>query len=317
MPDPGYANIVNLLQLLLLLLIPFEIVMAGRARLKANYDLSDTLANMTVSVGSIFFWGMLGWLYYGGVTFAYAHRLHAIPFAWSSLLLAFVLDDLRYYWWHRISHRSRWFWASHVVHHSSQHYNLSVAVRQSWTSQFTGLTLMNVPLAWIGFHPATIALAFSVNLLYQFWLHTEAIDRLPGWFEAVFNTPSHHRVHHASNARYLDSNYAGVFIIWDKLFGTFVPENAAEAPRYGLVKNLGTFNPIRIATHEYVAIAKDLVQPQLSLAQRLAYLFAPPGWSHDGSRQGTAALRAADLERRRRAQSTSAAATNPLTALSA
>jgi len=317
MPDPGYANIVNLLQLLLLLLIPFEIVMAGRARLKANYDLSDTLANMTVSVGSIFFWGMLGWLYYGGVTFAYAHRLLAIPFAWWSLLLAFVLDDLRYYWWHRISHRSRWFWASHVVHHSSQHYNLSVAVRQSWTSQFTGLTLMNVPLAWIGFHPATIALAFSVNLLYQFWLHTEAIDRLPGWFEAVFNTPSHHRVHHASNARYLDSNYAGVFIIWDKLFGTFVPENAAEAPRYGLVKNLGTFNPIRIATHEYVAIAKDLVQPQLSLAQRLAYLFAPPGWSHDGSRQGTAALRAADLERRRRAQSTSAAATNPLTALSA
>jgi len=307
-PDPGYADWVNLLQLLLLLLIPLEIALAGRLRLKAEYDLSDTLANMTVSVGSIFFWGMLGWLYYGGVTFAYAHHLLAIPFAWWSFLLVFVLDDLRYYWWHRISHRSRWFWASHVVHHSSQHYNLSVSVRQSWTSQFTGLTLMNVPLAWIGFHPAAIALAFSVNLLYQFWLHTEAIDRLPRWFEAVFNTPSHHRVHHASNPRYLDSNYAGVFIVWDKLFGTFVPEDVAEPPRYGLVKNLGTFNPIRIATHEYVAIAKDLVHPKLSLVQRLAYLFAAPGWSHDGSRQSTALLRAADLERRRRAQPASAAA---------
>jgi sterol desaturase/sphingolipid hydroxylase (fatty acid hydroxylase superfamily) len=190
------------------------------------------------------------------------------------------------------------------VHHSSQHYNLSVNLRQSWTSQFSGLTLLGVPLAWIGFHPATIALAFSLNLLYQFWIHTEAIDRMPRWFEALLNTPSHHRVHHASNPRYLDANYAGVFMIWDRLFGTFVAEDRQEPARYGLVKNLATFNPVRIATHEYVAIAKDLVRPGLTLLQRFAYLFAPPGWSHDGTRHSTESLRATEAERRHRSQLT-------------
>ena len=296
MPDPMYAMWIGLGQLAILLLIPLEILLAATLRIKAEYEMRDTVATMWVSVGSIFFWGVLGWLFVAGVTFAYAHRLYNIPFTWWSFLIVFALDDLRYYWWHRISHRSRWFWASHVVHHSSQHYNLSVNLRQSWTSQFSGLTLLNVPLAWLGFHPAAIGLAFSVNLLYQFWIHTEAIDRLPRWFEAVFNTPSHHRVHHASNPRYLDSNYAGVFMIWDRMFGTFVPEDREEPARYGLVKNLTTFNPIRIATHEYVAIAKDLVKPGLSLWQRCAYLFAPPGWSHAGTQQTTESLRAAELQ---------------------
>jgi sterol desaturase/sphingolipid hydroxylase (fatty acid hydroxylase superfamily) len=292
MPDPIYANVVGLLQLALMLLIPLEILLAATHRIKAEYEMRDTLATMGISVGSIFMWGMLGWLFFGGVTFAYDHRLFTIPFTWGSFLIVFVLDDLRYYWWHRISHRSRWFWASHVVHHSSQHYNLSVNLRQSWTSQFSGLTLLNVPLAWLGFHPAAIGLAFSVNLLYQFWIHTESVDRMPRWFEALLNTPSHHRVHHASNPRYLDANYAGVLIIWDRLFGTFVPEDRNEPARYGLVHNLTTFNPIRVATHEYVAIAKDLIRPGLTLLQRFAYLFAPPGWSHDGTRHTTASLRA-------------------------
>ena len=261
MPDPTYGNVVNLLQLAIMLLIPLEILLAATLRIKADYEMRDTLATMMVSVGSIYLWGVLGWLFFGGVLFAYAHRLFNIPFTWWTFAIAFVLEDCRYYWWHRISHRSRWFWASHVVHHSSQHYNLSVNLRQSWTSQFSGLTLLGVPLAWIGFHPATIALAFSLNLLYQFWIHTEAIDRMPRWFEALLNTPSHHRVHHASNPRYLDANYAGVFMIWDRLFGTFVAEDRQEPARYGLVKNLTTFNPVRIATHEYVAIAKDLVTP--------------------------------------------------------
>jgi sterol desaturase/sphingolipid hydroxylase (fatty acid hydroxylase superfamily) len=304
MPDPTYSNVVNLLQLAIMLLIPLEILLAATLRIKADYEMRDTLATMMVSVGSIYLWGVLGWLFFGGVLFAYAHRLFNIPFTWWTFAIAFVLEDCRYYWWHRISHRSRWFWASHVVHHSSQHYNLSVNLRQSWTSQFSGLTLLGVPLAWIGFHPATIALAFSLNLLYQFWIHTEAIDRMPRWFEALLNTPSHHRVHHASNPRYLDANYAGVFMIWDRLFGTFVAEDRQEPARYGLVKNLTTFNPVRIATHEYVAIAKDLVRPGLTLLQRLAYLFAPPGWSHDGTRHSTESLRAAEAERRQRSQLT-------------
>lgn len=298
MPDPIYFRAAAIAQVLLLLLIPLELLLASGARLRAEYDTHDTLANVGVSVGSVFFWGILSWLFFGGVTLAYTHRLFDIPFTWWSFLLVFALDDCRYYWWHRIGHRSRWFWASHGVHHSSQHFNLSTNLRQSWTSEFSGLVLLNVPLAWIGFHPAAIALAFSVNLLYQFWIHTETIDKMPRWFEWLLNTPSHHRVHHGSNPRYLDSNYAGVFMIWDRLFGSFVPEQADEPVRYGLVKNLGTFNPVRIALHEYVAMARDLLRSDLTWKHRLGYFFGPPGWRHDGRHATTEALRADEAHRR-------------------
>jgi sterol desaturase/sphingolipid hydroxylase (fatty acid hydroxylase superfamily) len=291
-PDPIYIKIALLMQLLLLLLIPLEAALAARGRIKADYDLQDTLANVAVSVGSIFFWGTLGWLYFAGVMYAYHHRLYDISLTWWSFSIAFVLEDCRYYWWHRISHRSRWFWASHVVHHSSQHFNLSTNLRQSWTSQFSGLTLLGMPLAFIGFNPALVALAFTLNLIYQFWIHTESIDRLPRGFEWLLNTPSHHRVHHSSNPRYLDANYAGVFMIWDRLFGSFVAERNDEPPRYGIVHNLGSFNPLRIALHEYYAIARDVLSRDLTGLQRLAYFFGPPGWSHDGSRATTAQLRA-------------------------
>jgi sterol desaturase/sphingolipid hydroxylase (fatty acid hydroxylase superfamily) len=299
MPDQVYVHAVTIAQVLILLLIPVELLLADRERIRADYDLKDTLANVGVSAGSIFFWGSFSWVLFGAVFFAYHHRIFDVPFSWWSFLIAFAAEDFRYYWWHRISHRSRWFWASHVIHHSSQHLNLSTNLRQSWTSQFSGLILLNVPLAFIGFHPATIGLAFSLNLLYQFWIHTEAIDRMPRWFEWLLNTPSHHRVHHASNPRYLDANYAGVLMIWDRLFGSFVPEQADEPARYGIVKNLGTFNPIRIALHEYVSIARDLTRPKLTWRQRVGYFFGPPGWSHDGSRGTTESLRAAELERRR------------------
>src|SRR5215469_3289419 len=277
MPGSGYVNAVALVQLLLLLLIPLELRLASVTRTRAEYDLRDTLANVGVSVGSIFFWGSFSWILFGVVLIAYQHRLYTIPFTWWSFLIVFVLEDLRYYLWHRIGHRSRWFWASHVVHHSSQHFNLSTNLRQSWTSQFSGLILMNVPLVFIGFHPAAEGLAFSVNLLYQFWIHTETIDRLPRWYEWLFNTPSHHRVHHASNPRYLDSNYAGVFMIWDRIFGSFTPEQREETPRYGIVKNLGTFNPIRIALHEYAGIVRDQLRPGLTWSERIGYFFGPPG----------------------------------------
>ena len=302
MPDAAFFQATDLVQLGLLLLIPLEILFASFSRVRAEYDLRDTLANVAMSVGSIFFWGMYSGIFMTAVWFAYHHRLADIPFSAWSFAIAFVLEDLRYYLWHRISHRSRWFWASHVIHHSSQHFNLSTNLRQSWTSQFSGLILMNVPMAFVGFHPSTVALAFTVNLLYQFWIHTETIDKMPRWFEWLLNTPSHHRVHHASNARYLDANYAGVFMIWDRLFGTFVPEQAEEPPRYGIVKNLGTVNPIRIALHEYVDITRDLARRGLTLRQRLGYLFGPPGWRHDGQHATTASLRAAEDARRERSQ---------------
>ena len=302
MPDSTLIAAVGTAELLVLLLIPIELALASRGWIRAEYDARDTLANVAVSVGSIFFWGTFSGILLAVVAIAYQHRLTDVPFTWWSFLLAFVLEDLRYYWWHRISHRSRWFWASHVVHHSSQHFNLSTNLRQSWTSQFSGLILMNVPLAYIGFNPALVGLAFALNLLYQFWIHTEAVDRMPRWFEWLLNTPSHHRVHHASNPRYLDANYAGVLMIWDRLFGSFVPEQDDEPARYGLVENLGTFNPIRIALHEYVGIARDQLQSGLTPGQRLRYFFGPPGWSHDGARGTSADLRAAERERRQRSR---------------
>ncbi len=300
MPDAAWLRAVEIVQLLLLLSIPLEMTLAARGWIRAEYDARDTLANVAVSIGSIFFWGTLSWILLGVVAVAYRHRLYDVPFAWWSFVLAFVLEDLRYYWWHRFSHRVRWFWASHVVHHSSQHFNLSTNLRQSWTSQFSGLILMNVPLAFLGFSPVLVGLAFSLNLLYQFWIHTEAVDRMPAWFEWLLNTPSHHRVHHASNPRYLDSNYAGVFMIWDRLFGSFVAEQHEEPARYGLVKDLTTFNPVRIALHEYAGILRDERRPGLTLRQRLGYLFGPPGWSPDGPAGTTAGLRAAEMARRQR-----------------
>ncbi len=302
MPDTTLLQAAGLMQLAVLGLIPLELWLASRSLIRADYEWRDTLANVAVSVGSIFFWGTLSWILLGAVASAYRHRLTDVPCVWWTFLLAFVAEDLRYYWWHRISHRSRWFWASHVVHHSSRHFNLSTNLRQSWTSQFSGLILMNVPLAYLGFNPALTGLAFTANLLYQFWIHTEAIDRMPRWFEWLLNTPSHHRVHHGSNARYLDANYAGVFMIWDRLFGSFVPERSDDPVRYGLVKNLATFNPIRIALHEYVSLFRDELRPGITWRERLGYLFGPPGWRSDGPGETTAGLRAAAAARRGRLQ---------------
>jgi sterol desaturase/sphingolipid hydroxylase (fatty acid hydroxylase superfamily) len=181
------------------------------------------------------------------------------------------------------------------VHHSSEYYNLSTALRQPWTGTITGLVLLAIPLAWLGFHPALIAFCASLNLFYQFFLHTEAVRRLPVWIEFVFNTPSHHRVHHARNPRYLDANYAGTLIIWDRLFGTFVPELDRDPPAYGLVKNVDSFNPVTVALGEYAGIAKDAISSTASFADRIRYVFAPPGFSHDGSRQDSHAIKHAFL----------------------
>jgi sterol desaturase/sphingolipid hydroxylase (fatty acid hydroxylase superfamily) len=207
---------------------------------------------------------------------------------WSAFLLLFFAEDLTYYLWHRASHEVRFLWAAHENHHSSQYFNLSTALRQSWTTPLT------VPLAywWLplaGFHPAMIATQISISLIYQFWIHTELIDRLPRWFEAIFNTPSHHRVHHGANVAYLDRNHAGILIVWDRLFATFEPER--ERPVYGLTTNVDTFSPLRLAFHEWIAMFRAARRPA-PLATRLAWIFAPPGWSPDGSTKTAQQLRA-------------------------
>ena len=223
----------------------------------------------------------------GILSFVQPYQIQKLPLNWTMFALCFVLDDLRFYTHHRIAHRCRWVWAMHVVHHSSQNYNFPIALRQAWTKHFTGTMLLKIPLVLVGFDPVMVTFCGVLNATYQFFLHTETIDRMPRWFEYIFNTPSHHRVHHGNNPRYLDTNYAGVLIIWDRMLGTFAEEDRADRPVYGLVNNLNSFNPFTILTHEYIGIAKDVVQRGLTPLQRLAYIFAPPGWSHDGSRQSS------------------------------
>jgi sterol desaturase/sphingolipid hydroxylase (fatty acid hydroxylase superfamily) len=256
---------------------------AWRLTGRGRYETRDAAASLAMGLGS-----QIAPLLGGGTLVtaaffaAYEFRLATIPNTWWAIVLCFVLDDFRYYWWHRLSHECRWFWASHVVHHSSQHYNLTTALRQTWTGQILGSLLFKTPLIFIGFHPAMVALVGGINLIYQFWIHTEMIGRL-GPLERIFNTPSHHRVHHATNPRYLDSNYAGALIIWDRMFGTFTPERDDDPPRYGIIKNLGAFNPLIIAFHEWISIARDVAQAH-TLREALGYMFGPPGWSPDGSR---------------------------------
>ena len=264
---------------------------------KGEFETRDTATSLMMGVGNVAAGLFFGFLTYGFLIWVWQFRFFDLGFTWWAGLLAFLLDDLRYYWYHRIAHRMRWLWAEHVNHHSSQHYNLSTALRQSWTGNFTGAVILSAPLVLLGFHPAFLAFVFGFNLVYQFWIQTETIGKMPRWFEAVMNTPSHHRVHHATNARYLDANYAGTLIVWDRLFGTFVPEEQADRPRYGIVRNIGTFNPVKVAFHEWVAMFSDAVQPGLTLRQRLSYLFMPPGWSHDGSRKDSRAIKADYIRR--------------------
>jgi sterol desaturase/sphingolipid hydroxylase (fatty acid hydroxylase superfamily) len=188
-------------------------------------------------------------------------------------LVALLGVDLAYYWYHRSHHEVRLLWASHVVHHSSRRYNLAVALRQPWIV-FTTLPFL-APLALLGVPHELIAASWAINLLYQFWIHTELIDRMPRWFEAVFNTPSHHRVHHGKNPQYLDRNYAGVLMVWDRWFGTFEPE--VEPVVFGLTKDITTHNPFKIATHELAAIARD-VRASRTWRDRAGRVFRGPGW---------------------------------------
>jgi len=218
----------------------------------------------------------------------YGHRLLTIPTTAATWAVLFFLEDATYYWFHRTSHNCRYFWASHVIHHSSEEYNLGTALRQTWTGTVSGSFLFWIWLPLLGFHPVMIMTLQSISLLYQFWIHTESIGRLPRWFEWLFNTPSHHRVHHGADIKYLDMNHAGILIIWDRIFGTFQTEE--EPPTYGLTTNLNTYNPFRIAFHEWYCLVTD-IRSATRWTDRVQYLFRPPGWKHDGTGKTTRVLR--------------------------
>jgi sterol desaturase/sphingolipid hydroxylase (fatty acid hydroxylase superfamily) len=272
-----------------ILLILIEMVVARR-RDPARYEARDTLTSLLLGTGSTVAGALTGGVIFALALKLYDLRLFELGWAWWVWGLCFILDDFAYYWAHRTGHRVRWFWAAHVNHHSSQHYNLSTALRQTWTGTLALSFIFRIPLALLGFHPAMLLFCGAINLIYQFWIHTEAIGRLPRWFEAVMNTPSHHRVHHAVNPRYLDRNYAGTFIVWDRLFGTFAAEVDADRPRYGIVKQLGSFNLLWAAFHEWVGIARDV--RHAPWRHKLSYLWREPGWSHDGSRLTSDMIRA-------------------------
>jgi sterol desaturase/sphingolipid hydroxylase (fatty acid hydroxylase superfamily) len=239
-----------------------------------GYDLRDSATSISMGLGNVvinFAWKFVVLVVYAGL---YELTPLRIPTgAWWAWVVIFFADDLAYYWFHRISHEVRVFWASHVVHHSSQHYNLSTALRQTWVPM-TYLPFW-LPLALAGFPPWMILTQQAISLMYQFWIHTERIGRLWRPLEFVLNTPSHHRVHHGANEQYLDRNYGGILIIWDRLFRTFAGED--ERVRYGLTKNLETFKPTEVAFHEYKAIARDL-RGARGWRERAGYVLRGPGW---------------------------------------
>ena len=276
-----------------LLAITLELTLSRLKVVKAGYETRDTLAAFGMTLGNILTNLMMAGIVFAGLSAAWKVRLFTIspasPWAWAAL---FFLDDFTYYWFHRISHECRLWWAAHVNHHSSRRYNLSTALRQTWTGEIVGTWTPWIPLALLGFPPQMILLQQSINLFYQFWIHTEAVHRMPAWFEYLFNTPSHHRVHHASNPRYLDRNYAGVLMVWDRLFGTFAQEVDEDPPRYGIVKNIDTFNPFRIAFHEWIAMARDLTSAQ-SVREAAGLVLGPPGWRADGRGSTSRNIRAA------------------------
>lgn len=279
---PNFPNIILFAIPFFILAMLLELYITSKHNIK-TYEKKDAFSSIAMGLGNVLIGFISKALVLGALYLVYENfRLFTIPIAWWSFILIFFADDFSYYWFHRISHECRLFWASHVVHHSSQHYNLSTALRQTWSGSFYSFIFW-IWLPLIGFHPGMILLQMSISLLYQFWIHTEAIDKMPRWFEAVFNTPSHHRVHHGSNPLYLDRNHAGILIIWDKLFGTFQPEIKEEKVVYGLTSNINTFNPIKIAFHEWVAMFKDTFTGSKPLKARWQYLIKPPGWKHDGS----------------------------------
>ncbi len=270
------------------LLIIIEMIVV-RATKKGRYQAADAASSLAMGFGNLVAKILVGGIAVFSYFWVSQYRLFDLGWTWPVLVACFFAEDLAYYWFHRIAHERRWFWASHVIHHSSQHYNLTTALRQTWTGVIGLSFIFWLPLIYIGFPPAMVFMFSAISLVYQFWIHTETIGRM-GPFEWVMNTPSHHRVHHAINARYLDANYAGVLIIWDRIFGSFVPEDDKEKPRYGIVSQLGTFNPFRIAFHEWAGIFRD-VRHAKNLREVLGYMFGPPGWSPDGSRKTSASIK--------------------------
>ncbi len=244
-----------------------------------NLNLGASYQAFELVVHAFIFMAAMHWVY--------AQRFYDVPVNGWTIVPLFILLELCYYVFHRTSHRVRWFWCAHVVHHSGEHMTLSTAMRQSMLYSLTGYWLFFTPLMLIGVSPEMTLAMYAVNLGYQFFVHTEAVRKLPAWFEYIFVTPSHHRVHHARNPQYIDKNFGGVLIIFDRLFGTFAEEK--EAVDYGIVRQVRSDNIITLNLHEFLDMVKDMRKPG-SLWLRLKHVWAPPEWERpvDAPAQGAA-----------------------------
>lgn len=242
---------------------------------RGSYRAKDAWASISmglVSMATTAGWKFIALIGYAAI-YTYLAPWHLSPARWYTWVIGIVGVDLLYYTYHRIAHRVRLIWATHQAHHSSRYYNLATALRQKWNN--SGEIVMWIPLPLLGIPPWMVFASFSVSLIYQFWVHTERIDKFPRVIEFIFNTPSHHRVHHGMDQEYLDRNYGGILIIWDRMFGTFAPERFR--PHYGLTKQVDTTNILTLQFHEYASILAD-VRAARRWRDRLGYIFGPPGW---------------------------------------
>ena len=262
----------------------------GKRRGLKLYTKEQSIASVIIAIGqrviSFIPLSLVGFLMYK----AYGARLFELsPANWWYIPALFVGVEFAYYWFHRLSHEIRWLWATHSVHHSIEEMNFLAAYRFGWTSRISMGGLVYTPLCLIGFHPAHIVIMLAVNLMYQSWLHTNLIGKIPA-IEGILNTPSAHRVHHAKNADYLDRNHGGVLMIFDRLFGTYVEEREDEPVEYGLIKPSGSTTPVRIAFHEWGNLINDAKKHPVRHWPML--MFGPPGWAPNGEGMTSAALRA-------------------------
>ena len=284
-------------QLLILVTTPIYILVIGievllsHFHLKKYYSIKETLMNVYLCLlnGGIDLLFRAIYL----VVLLWFYKFHVVNFSfnpWLYWILLFILEDIAFYVEHRVDHYCRIFWAVHVTHHSSEEFNLTTGFRSSVLQPIYRFVYF-IPLVLLGFQPIDIVFMYSLTQIYGILVHTQYINKMPRWFEAVFVSPSHHRVHHASNILYLDKNMGMVLIIWDRLFGTFQQELQEEPVKYGLTKQLDNpHHPAKIIFHEWMDLGTDL-KKKVSLITKIKYLFMPPGWSHDGSTKTAKQLR--------------------------
>jgi sterol desaturase/sphingolipid hydroxylase (fatty acid hydroxylase superfamily) len=293
------------IQLLILMTTPIYLIVIGlelflsHLRKQKSYTWKDSIQNFYLMLLNSGIDLLFRAIYIGFIlSFFYDHRIFS-PFAnpWIYWIVLLVFEDFMYYWLHRVDHVCRIFWATHVTHHSSPHFNLTVGFRSSVMEPLYRFVYF-IPIALCGFQPIDIAFIYAATQTWGILVHTEKINKA-GWLEYFLVTPSHHRVHHGSNPKYLDKNMGMFLIIWDKLFGTFQPELPAETYqpiKYGLTKPLENEGPVNLVIHEWKNIGRDLQKRGLTIQQRLNYLFGPPGWSHDGSTHTSDELRRIEKE---------------------